>query len=1105
VVLKNRLVLVLYTYYKVTEVIRVMDSRLRDLLRRTAGEGTAKSATHATSYGPTARWVIPASNHEAFWREYCELAYTTMNGSGDVQSEPLADLCLAECPQECMPLVTKLTFKFHADDNEHDDPSWEPYDNDFLHWVVHLYQVVIAESVVLTSGNFIELVSVVLESESHWYEEDRETGKRYIVMEVRIHFPYAHIDASVQSRVIRPKVIQMLRNTNVMSKLQRAPIGDWDQIVSSTIANEPIPMYGSSDVKGRPKLKLAHIWSGIPRDDLDNGLIPPSNTLDDVFLPKNHSQVQNRTVGDHLFEDNPDLEFWLPMFISTGYWMGVLLPIPNNDTQHYGGPAKPERSTESQRIFGTPTTTPNRNRNEDIESEMELAERLIPMINNMRFLQEPFWIDIGRTLYVSDEGGDNGLLAWIRHTERATAATPNLPEYMTTSGSIADTCRDLYQTFANSPLTNKTLAWYAREDAPERFSSWHRDWCMTSMEQALTCYHTDVAVALYRVYWLDFMYCSSIGKGRWYQYRNHRWTEISQGIALRKVISRDFMKRFEAIRTQLSRQIQDSHDDSFKANGEITLKKITQLIGRLKSQPFKGSIVAEASEHFNNDRFASLLDMNSDITGYTNGVVEVVTGKAIFRRGKPEDFVSMCTNIPFPVNMTWDHPLVKEVMKWISQVFPDENLLHHFLKFSASCLKGRNSDKIFPIWTGSGDNSKSMIVKLFEASLGSYCIKLPVILLSEKGGSSSGPTPQLARAKATRVAFLDEPEDDVPIHKGTIKRYTGGDSFFARMLQENGGDVQATFKMILMCNRVPIIPNADRAIKGRTRLFPFLSTWEDNPPETEEEQMRQRRFKKNTTFDKRIPIMAPAFAWIKAQYYPYYATEGLPDPAIVTETTDAYWRDNDVYAQFAADSIQEVYTVDSERDPNARCTLSEIYSEFKIWFRDAFPGTKVPERQVVRTELTSRWGRMVGTSWHGIRIATDGAPADLSANLGARKPPYNNSSSNTNIPNTNIHNSNIPKAASTATNMNIIAKAPLPPIMPSMIKHPSPTIKVVIPPPSNLAHTSPKSGVTIPSPKIFVVNLKLSPKSDYALASPTYSTAQVKQNTQTAPPGTIAI
>jgi hypothetical protein len=278
--------------------------------------------------------------------------------------------------------------------------------------------------------------------------------------------------------------------------------------------------------------------------------------------------------------------------------------------------------------------------------------------------------------------------------------------------------------------------------------------------------------------------------------------------------------------------------------------------------------------------------------------------------------------------------------------------------------------------------------------------------LTEKSSTSSGPTPQLARAKNTRIAFLDEPEDDVQIHKGVIKRYTGGDTFFARLLQDNGGDIQATFKMILVCNKVPIIPNADSAVQNRTRLFPFLSTWDlKDIPEEEEEQYSERKFKMDPFFEFRIPILAPAFLWIMAQYYPHYIFEGLNDPQIVIEHTASYWRDNDVYAQFAADNIREIYDANGARDIRAHVTLTEIYREFKAWFHDCFPGTKVPDRRDVGKELTSRWGRMVGNGWYGINLVIHDGPEEMSNSLLMSVRPQLPSVNNSNIANaSNIAN-----------------------------------------------------------------------------------------------------
>jgi hypothetical protein len=255
-----------------------MEPELRDLLRDVATDPIGDSHTHVSLYGPHARWTVRPQMQTAFWLNYCELIDRKSNGREGIQSEPYANMCLAERPQEVMPEIAKLTFKFHADKT--DEETWEPYDDDFLQWLCHTYQIVLSEYFRITTETQMELVVVVLESATHWYEEDRETGQRFMMMEVRLQFPYGRIDASMQNRMVRPRVIQLLRNNNVMAKMQRQPVGDWEQIISANTANEPVIMYGSNEIQGRPKLELTHIWHSISRDILDGGGQPEEIALE---------------------------------------------------------------------------------------------------------------------------------------------------------------------------------------------------------------------------------------------------------------------------------------------------------------------------------------------------------------------------------------------------------------------------------------------------------------------------------------------------------------------------------------------------------------------------------------------------------------------------------------------------------------------------------------------------------------------------------------------------------------------------------------------------------------------------------------------------------
>ena len=73
----------------------------------------------------------------------------------------------------------------------------------------------------------------------------------------------------------------------------------------------------------------------------------------------------------------------------------------------------------------------------------------------------------------------------------------------------------------------------------------------------------------------------------------------------------------------------------------------------------------------------------------------------------------MCAGVPFHTYFHWGHPLVIETKKWLTQTFPYESLYNHFMKFCSSFIRGKNSDKIFAIFSGKGNNSKSMILKTY--------------------------------------------------------------------------------------------------------------------------------------------------------------------------------------------------------------------------------------------------------------------------------------------------------------------------------------------------------------------------------------------------------
>ena len=900
-----------------------MDPDLLDLLRKHNRPNTSEN-THVTTYGPYSKWCIPDENCESFWKSYCELIDTKKDGN----------FCLAELPKERGPIIADFTLKFHPLGN-----NTETYGHDFILSVVYCFQQAILR--VLHIKDFCnELICCVLESDE--YVEDN-----LIISKFRLQFPYCKTLASVQTRLLRPLVLQILRTENVISRLVHQPVNNWETIIDPITADNPCIMYGSSVREDIPKLELQYIYHRIEQENIDN-----DNTrqleLEQVYFTQNHEHVQNGIVRASMFAGDIDIERWLPMFLSISYWKGITL----------------SKQTPPDILVKSRTNTLETGTNTDTEETDDMVIKFLNMLKRERVESDNFWLDVGKSLYGSFFGGDRGLELWIQFTERS-------------DNHSVEECRTLYLTFSKTKLTVKTLAWFAREDSPDEYRTWHEEWYVPALEKATSCLDSDVAESLYRVYWLEFA-CSSLKKSCLHHFKNHIWTKLDNGHTLRKYISGDFIGIFEHFRTTISVKIQTSVDKRYKDSAEILVKKIGNLINRLKKRTFKNNILLESLEKFYVEKFGDTLDSNPDLMGMVNGILEACDTEAVMRPGKPEDFVSKTTGVIWQYGLHWKHPLVIRLLDWLTKVFPDKELLDYFGKMAGSCIKGRNSDKLFPIMTGNGDNSKSMLKKLFEATFGAYCITFPTTLFTAKrvGG---GPDPSVARSKYAHVAFVQEPDADAPLKNGTIKEMTGGDRFFARFLNDNGGEIEPMFTLFLMCNAVPIIPHSDKAMKNRVRLMPFLSTWVKNPPKTMSERYKKRLFAMDRFFENTIPSLAPAFIWYSSQMYGKYRIEGLKEPKVVTESTTEYWNENDIYLQFTKENILRAYkTIPNwpegktpPVDEEAKITVKEMYTRFKDWFRDCFSNLKCPDRPIFKGELEQRMGKARYRAWNGIRFKVD--------------------------------------------------------------------------------------------------------------------------------------
>jgi phage/plasmid-associated DNA primase len=281
---------------------------------------------------------------------------------------------------------------------------------------------------------------------------------------------------------------------------------------------------------------------------------------------------------------------------------------------------------------------------------------------------------------------------------------------------------------------------------------------------------------------------------------------------------------------------------------------------------------------------------------------------------------------------------------------------------SSDVFVGGNHSKIVQVWTGEGDNAKSITQILFEKMLGEYAVKLPTSLIIGKRTQSSAACPELVRAgNGVRFAVLQEPDQKDIINIGILKELSGNDTFFARGLFKEGGEITPMFKLVLICNEPPQLPYGDKAVWNRIRVIPYEATFCDDAPETLEQQILEKRYPKDRQFADKIPGMVEAFAYLLLERRKQ--TRKHFEPAKVKMATEGYRKKNDIYRQFIEESIID--------DAKKKISLLELYTSFKEWFKESLPNHQIPIKNDVLIYFTKSWGEPGrGVKWVGKRMRT---------------------------------------------------------------------------------------------------------------------------------------
>lgn len=532
------------------------------------------------------------------------------------------------------------------------------------------------------------------------------------------------------------------------------------------------------------------------------------------------------------------------------------------------------------------------------EDDIRIANILLSLLSLKRADDYNSWIEIGFCLHNID---DSLIDLWIDFSKKNNKYKEG-------------ECEKYWKSFKDDGLTIKSLHRWAKLDNPEQYNEFMIKELNEVLKKSTSGTSYDVAKAFYEMNKYQYV-VSSITHKSWYYFDNIKWCNMDGAYKIINELNENMVNQYLIIASRYSNMANKAEGEDkerYLKNQEDCLK----VSLKIRTASFKESVIKELLSLYYDPLFINKLDDNRHLICFTNGILDI--NNMIFREGRPEDYISLCTNIiyePYDKN----NKLIHDVENFLIEIQPQDDMREYIIRFLSSCIAGHSPDEKIHIWTGSGGNGKSVLVTLMQSCLGDYATTLSISLLTQKRAASNAATPELADTKGKRFAVFQEPDNNDHIHVGHMKELTGNDKIKARKLYKEPIEFVPQFKPILTCNKLPTIPSTDGGTWRRIRVSPFEMKFVENPVEDYERKM-------NKNLKEILPSWKEAFMSILIEAYKRYKKEGLVEPEKVLEYTKQYEKQSDQLHEF-------IFGMISKGNSEDYFDLAELYRDFTNWYK----------------------------------------------------------------------------------------------------------------------------------------------------------------------------
>ena len=630
------------------------------------------------------------------------------------------------------------------------------------------------------------------------------------------------------------------------------------------------------------------------------------------------------------------------------------------------GGARPETGSEDGSVIMTTSKT--------TEEDIRLAHRLVKECLNpeTRCGEYHDWINLAICLKNISDSMES-YTAWVDITRRV--GTHHKKASFSDAELTEKWRKATPSTTHKNPLRMGSLRRWAERDNYEAYEAILqesiRDWIIRSGSDT----HVNVAKLVHKMYEHEF--CCSVGSKRsapeWFYYPKgaHSWKHLKTATLLRARLSDEVWRKYMEAENHIG-DILITCKEEERDGWDKKRKFLTKIRKNLETSSFKDSVLKECGEKFMDEDFICSVNMNPNIIGVSNGVIEL-RPEVVFRPGRPEDNITFVMGrsasdpdgIPY-IPYDPDHPTPEhlQVLDFFQKIYPNRELRKYVLLKESACLEGENREQKMWIETGRGSNGKSVKQTLMQITFGDYAATFSTTVLTRNRADGGNANPELIVLRGKRYIYTGEPDIGEKIKTAVVKQITGGDALTVRGLYSDQESIKIMGRPSVACNDLPAVDSTDPGALRRWAVIPHVALFVDSDKPIDPEH---HIYHKDLELVEKMKQWRIAFLGILVHYYKTYLTEGLTEPEMVKAATDKYKQDNDTFTAFALETL----VVEAGAGP---IRMADVVLKYKEWKRTSGMLDMKKAVLVERMKAISARGS-TDTDFYGVRFKEDGEEA----------------------------------------------------------------------------------------------------------------------------------